>query len=169
MNVKAVIAGIVIIVLVLFAFWGTNTSEPIDAGQINDEIDMINNSNRVLTEMEKKEVVKKTLNMYDYGVVNIILDSNSVLGNYVIVGMFSEGETEEDVNTQIMIGFGVLYGVWDDKDYYIVSLKEYNMDDSDNNVVCSYGIDAETITDYMSEKITATEMILVIEKECVEL
>ena len=160
MNTKIkVLIVTVLVASFMFALVVAGLSEP---DVVNNE-ERLYSSSEKLTDVEEEGVVKTTLLMYGYDVVNVEADYDVVLGNYVVVGMISEGKTNKDINEQVGAGLGALYGVYDNKDYYIVALKyDFN---NENDIICSYGIDGNVLTDYFNEEISTVEMVEYLKRE----
>ena len=135
--------------------WGLATMSEKD---VINEVEAIDNIN-------KEGIVETTLMTYNYVVEDVIIDSNDLLGSYASVTMISEGETNKDICEQVGAGLGTLYGVWDDKDYYFVNLVDNTL--HDRPLVCTYMIDGITLTSYMNDLITISDMVKHLERECI--
>lgn len=114
-----------------------------------------------LTDDLKKEIIILTLESspYNYNVVRVVTDYDKMLGNYASIGMIAKGKTTSDIASQVGTGIGTLYGIWDDKNYYIVALNNY-VD------ICTFGIDGDITRNFMNGKISDTEYFLNLQSVC---
>lgn len=109
----------------------------------------------------KKESVISLLesSSYNYDVIRVIVDYNDIIGNYAGVGMIAKGEKSVDIAKQIGAGLGALFGTWNNKDYYLVSLNNYVE-------ICTFVIDGITTENFMNGEISSIELILNLQSEC---
>lgn len=118
-----------------------------------------NQENIELSDELKKLSVKIVLEQYGYSVIKVEDLYDNIFGDYAGVGMYAGGNTEIQIAAQIGAGFGALYGVYPDEDYYMVSLNNYVN-------ICGFGIDDFIMKRYISGELSGIQLLSSIDSTC---
>ena len=155
------IIGAVVVLIILISLIPDNepTPEPTTPTEIDPELD---NKVLIISYLESEQGG-------DYNVLDVEVEHSNVLGNYVLVKMYSDDLelsqydlASDETYMQLGLALGSLYGVWEDKDYYVVELTDYEN-------ICIYTMDGDIHSSYMNDEITAEEWFIHLTSTCVPL